>query len=119
MLVSKQLTYTLVMQLNTGGDDAELVKVIVGEIQEVLGGTVAARWYQLGTVLGTPVGELEMIRATENLTLIDRQSMMLEAWLMCLTSNKTWQWLVDSIAHQAGGKHPKLAKKIADLHPGI
>ena len=91
---------------------------VVGEIQEVLGGSVAARWYQMGTVLGAPVGELEGIRAAENLTPIEREARMLEAWLLHLNSNKTWQWLVDSVGHNAGGKHPKAAKKLSELHPG-
>jgi hypothetical protein len=97
------------------------VQNVVKEIQAVLGKSVTARWYQMGTVLGAPVGDLEGIRVDQNASLIEKQCMMLEAWLSSIESsddsNKTWQWLVDSIGHPAGGKHPKMASKMAKLHP--
>ena len=79
---------------------------------------MAARWYQMGTVLGAPVSDLEMIRLNDKVDVIEKQRMMLEAWLFCIDGNRSWQWLVDSLGHLAGGKHPKVAKKVSTLHPG-
>ena len=108
-------------QPDSTGDGIETtVAAAVQEIQEVLGNSVAARWYQMGTVLGAPVGDLEMIRSEANASALEKEAMMLKAWLESLgdDTTKTWQWLVDSIGHSAGGKHPKKAKELSQCHPG-
>jgi hypothetical protein len=95
--------------------DNDLIHRAVGELQGVMGNKVAAYWYQKGTVLGAPVEELEIIRR-DTPSATECQMKMLRAWLM-YGANTTWQWLVDSIEHGAGGKHAKLAKDISELHP--
>ena len=110
--------------MSSGDQSSETtVEEVVKDIQAVLGNSVTARWYQMGTALGAPVGDLEIIRVDQNISLIERQSMMFVAWLSSIESsdddsNKTWQWLVDSIGHPAGGKHQKMAQKMSKLHPG-
>ena len=76
---------------------------------------MAARWYQMGVALGTPVGDLEIIRVRK-LPPTESEALMLKAWLMN-GNMKTWQWLVDSVGHVAGGNHLKLAKELAKKKP--
>ena len=104
-------------------DGSTAVDAVVQKIQGVLGNSVAARWYQMGTILGVEVGELEMIRSEANTSALEKETMMLKAWLKSLEDSsddttKTWQWLVDSVGHSAGGKHPKKAKELSQCHPG-
>jgi hypothetical protein len=96
--------------------DGTNVSGAVGELQRVMGNKVAARWYQMGTTLGAPVEDLEAIRL-DKLPASECERKMLEAWLLRGGPYKTWQWLVDSIEHEAGGKYPKLARKISEQHP--
>ena len=104
--------------LGDQSSDASLQDV-VQDIQAMLGNSVAARWYQMGTCLGTPVGELESIRVLKDTTPIDKQAKMFHAWLSSIETNKTWQWLVDAVGHNAGGKHQKMAKILSEHQPGI
>ena len=80
------------------------------DIQGLLATKVAARWYQMGVTLGAPVGDLEIIRVRK-LPPTDSEALMLEAWLKN-GSNTTWQWLVDSVGHEAGGNHRRLARQL-------
>ena len=85
------------------------------DIQHMLETKVAARWYQMGITLGARVSELEMVRL-DRLSAIESERMMLEAWLKN-SSNTTWQWLVDSVGHVAGGNHQRLAKFLSEKKP--
>lgn len=89
----------------------------VRELQEFFESRLAARWYQMGVTLGVRVSELEIIRL-EKLPPIESERMMLESWLKNC-DNPTWQRLVDSAAHVAGGNHRRLAKTLAYSHPCI
>ena len=73
---------------------------------------MAARWYQMGITLGAQVSDLEMIRL-EKLPAIESERMMLQVWLTN-SDNTTWQWLVDSVGHVAGGNHQRLARSLSE-----
>jgi hypothetical protein len=87
----------------------------VKDIQGLLGNKVAARWYQMGVTLGAPVSDLQGIRVRK-LPPSDSEALMLRAWLKNCSST-TWQWLVDSVGHAAGGNHQRLARQLAKKKP--
>ena len=97
--------------------DSGNIDMAVRDIQDILAGKVAARWYQMGVTLGAPVSELEMIRVSQRHA-IESERMMLKEWLE-KGDNTTWQWLVDSVGHVAGGNHLKLAKHMAKKKRGM
>lgn len=84
-------------------------------IQNLLDHKVASRWYQMGVVLGVPVGELESIRNGQDTNAGMREAAMLQSWLQTSLLSQTWQVLVDAVGHDAGGNHRGLAKKIAKI----
>ena len=64
----------------------------VSLIQQMLSNYVAARWYQMGVVLGVPPSDLEIIRESpEYHGAGQREAGMLKAWLERGTLPKTWQ----------------------------
>ena len=85
------------------------------DIQRMLESKVAARWYQMGVTLGARVSDLESIRLSK-LSAIECERKMLQEWLHNC-DNTTWQWLVDSVAHVAGGNHQRLAKSLSMEKP--
>ena len=95
---------------------SENVEMAVRDIQDILEGKVAARWYQMGVTLGAPVSELQNIRLTHSHA-NESERMMLKEWLE-KGENTKWQWLVDSVGHVAGGNHLKLARHMAKKRPG-
>ena len=84
----------------------------VKDIQEMLALRVAARWYQMGVCLGARVADLESIRLSR-LPAGDSERMMLDAWLKNGDLPQTWQVLVDSVGHVAGGNNRRLAGKLS------
>lgn len=88
---------------------------ILAYIQRILGNRVAARWYQMGVVMGVPVAGLENIRVSPDYQgVADRETAMLRLWIGGLTLlPRTWQVLVDSVEHKAGGNYRGLAKEIS------
>lgn len=94
------------------GDAYDNIESAVGDIQVMLESKVAARWYQMGITLGAQVSDLEMIRL-EKFPAIESERMMLQAWLTNC-DNTTWQWLVDSVGHVAGGNHQRLARSLSE-----
>ena len=93
------------------------IESAVKNIQGLLANKVAARWYQMGVTLGTRVSDLESIRVRK-LSPSDSEALMLEAWLKNC-KNTTWQWLVDSVGHEAGGNHQRLARQLAKKSKSI
>ena len=95
------------------------VETAVKNIVAMLEGKVAPRWYQMGVSLGTPVSDLEGIRLSKK-PARESERMMFEALL--LSDNKrlprTWQLLVDSVGHKAGGNNQRLAKSLSKKLPG-
>jgi hypothetical protein len=64
----------------------------VSLIQQLLNNTVAARWYQMGVVLGVPPSDLEIIRESpEYHGAGEREGGMLKAWLERGMLPRTWQ----------------------------
>ena len=54
----------------------------VRKIQKMLSNTVAARWYQMGVVMGVPPSDLEIIRESPDYHGAgEREAAMLKAWL--------------------------------------
>ena len=95
--------------------DAGGVENAVKDIQGLLGSKVAGRWYQMGVTLGAPISDLDSIRVRK-LHPVNSEEQMLKSWLV--NGNRiTWQWLVDSVGHPAGGNHLKLAKQLARAKP--
>ena len=94
------------------GDAYDNIESAVRDIQAMLESKVAARWYQMGITLGAQVSDLEMIRL-EKFPAIESERMMLQAWLTN-SDNTTWQWLVDSVGHVAGGNHQRLARSLSE-----
>ena len=88
-------------------------------IQRLLGNRVAARWYQMGVVMGVPVAGLESIRVSPDYqSVAERETAMLRLWIEGLTLlPRTWQVLVDSVEHRAGGNYRGLAKQISNKIP--
>lgn len=101
------LNYTLV------GNGFENTDRAVAHIQNLLNYKVAARWYQMGVVLGVPVSELESIRNGKDTDAGIREAAMLRTWLKTSLLPQTWQVLVDAVGHDAGGNHRAQARKIA------
>ena len=62
----------------------------------MLNNSVAARWYQMGVVMGVPPSDLEIIRESpEYHGAGERESGMLKAWLERGSLPRTWQvWCV-------------------------
>ena len=61
-------------------------------IQKMLSNSVAARWYQMGVVMGVPPSDLEIIRESpEYHGAGEREAAMLKAWLERGILPKTWQ----------------------------
>jgi hypothetical protein len=86
-------------------------------MQKMLNNSVAARWYQMGVVMGVPPSDLEIIRESpEYHGAGEREAGMLKAWLERGSLPRTWQVLVDAVEDRAGGNHKVLAKKIANSH---
>ena len=87
------------------------IETAVKDIVTILGGKVAPRWYQMGVSLGTPVADLEEIRLSKQPA---RQSKMMMFQALLKSDNehlpRTWQLLVDSVGHKAGGNNQRLAK---------
>jgi hypothetical protein len=84
-------------------------------MQKMLNNSVAARWYQMGVVMGVPPSDLEIIRESpEYHGAGEREAGMLKAWLERGSLPRTWQVLVDAVEDRAGGNHKVLAKKIAN-----
>ena len=94
------------------GDSYKNIESAVKDIQTMLDSKVAARWYQLGITLGAQVSDLEMIRL-EKQPALDSERMMLQEWLRNC-DNTTWQRLVDSVGHVAGGNHQRLARTLSE-----
>jgi hypothetical protein len=94
------------------GDFYKNIESAVKDIQTMLDSKVAARWYQLGITLGARVSDLEMIRL-EKQPALDCERMMLQEWLRNC-DNTTWQRLVDSVGHVAGGNHQRLARTLSE-----
>ena len=69
---------------------------------------VAARWYQVGVVLGSKVSDLEVIRM-RHASAQDSEMKMFEMWLTNCGDEATWQRLVDAVGHSAGGNNLRLA----------
>ena len=64
----------------------------VSLIQQMLNHYVAARWYQMGVVLGVPPSDLEIIRESpEYHGAGEREAGMLKAWLERGILPRTWQ----------------------------
>ena len=85
----------------------------VGDLQGMLNGKVAPRWYQMGVCLGARVADLEAIRLRK-MPARDSERMMLVDWLNNADKKTTtWQWLVDAVGHSAGGNHQRLARTLA------
>ena len=64
----------------------------VSLIQNMLSNYVAARWYQMGVVLGVPPSDLEIIRESPDYHGAgEREAGMLKAWLERGLLPKTWQ----------------------------
>ncbi|CAI8045854.1 hypothetical protein GBAR_LOCUS25353 [Geodia barretti] len=83
-------------------------------IQKMLNNSVAARWYQMGVVMGVPPSDLEIIRESpEYHGAGEREAGMFKAWLERGSLPRTWQVLVDAVEDRAGGNHKVLAKKIS------
>lgn len=80
---------------------------------------VAPRWYQMGTCLGVPVANLEEIRLLQA-SARESERRMFEALLQSHNKNlpRTWQLLVDSVGHKAGGNNQRLAKLLSKKFPG-
>ena len=85
------------------------------KITRLLENKVAARWYQMGIVLGVPLAELEIIRLNPAMqqSVFDQQTAMIQVWLQQSLLPRTWQVLVDAIEHQAGGQSRLLAREVA------
>ena len=61
-------------------------------IQKMLNNSVAARWYQMGVVMGVPPSDLEIIRESpEYHGAGEREAGMLKAWLERGSLPRTWQ----------------------------
>ena len=66
-------------------------------VQKMLNNSVAARWYQMGVVLGVPPSDLEIIRENpEYHGAGEREAGMLKAWLERGSLPKTWQVLLST-----------------------
>ena len=91
----------------------------VSGIQKMLDGEVAARWYQMGVVLGAKVRDLEAIRLVPEraLSATQREGRMLTDWLTNCQEIATWQRLVDAVGHEAGGDYKGLAGKLSKRVP--
>ena len=64
----------------------------VSVIQQLLNNYVAARWYQMGVVMGVPPSDLEIIRESPDYQGAgEREGAMLRAWLERGLLPKTWQ----------------------------
>ena len=64
----------------------------VSVIQQLLNNCVAARWYQMGVVMGVPPSDLEIIRESPDYQGAgEREGAMLRAWLERGLLPKTWQ----------------------------
>ena len=65
-------------------------------IQKMLNNSVAARWYQMGVVMGVPPSDLEIIRESpEYHGAGEREAGMLKAWLERGSLPRTWRvWCV-------------------------
>ena len=61
------------------------------------------------------MGDLQNIRVRK-LPPTESEALMLRAWLNN-GANTTWQWLVDSVGHDAGGNHQRLARQLAKKKP--
>ena len=61
-------------------------------IQKMLSNSVAARWYQMGVVMGVPPSDLEIIKESpEYHGAGEREAAMLKAWLERGILPRTWQ----------------------------
>ena len=61
-------------------------------IQKMLTNSVAARWYQMGVVLGVPPSDLEIIKESPEFHGAgEREAGMLKAWLERGVLPHTWQ----------------------------
>ena len=64
----------------------------VSVIQHLLNSNVAARWYQMGVVMGVPPSDLEIIRESPDYHGAgEREGAMLRAWLERGLLPRTWQ----------------------------
>ena len=72
----------------------------MGLIQKMLSNSVAARWYQMGVVMGVPPSDLEIIRESpEYHGAGEREAAMLKAWLERGILPRTWQVLSGRLAN--------------------
>lgn len=79
---------------------------------------VQSRWYEIGVLLGVPLDQLDMLLQNPDLnSCLDQLRKTVELWLRSREGQRSWQVLVDTVQHHAGGNHPSLAKSIADGHP--
>lgn len=90
------------------------IESAVMDIVKMLEGKVAPRWYQMGVSLGTPVADLEGIRLSKK-SAKESERMMFQALLQSENKHlpRTWQLLVDSVGHKAGGNNQRLAKSLS------
>ena len=77
----------------------------------------AARWFEIGALLGLPLNTLTTIKDENHPAATDRMRRVIAEWLnqaeMLELEPPSWQVLVDVVAHGAGGDDPELAKKLA------
>ena len=78
----------------------------------MLNAKVAARWYQVGVVLGSKVSDLEEIRM-KHASAKESEKEMFEMWLTNCDDEATWQRLVDAVGHKAGGNNLRLASALS------
>ena len=102
--------YVLYMDNNITESTEESVR----NIQALLQNKVAARWYQMGIVMGVPLAELEMIRSDQSVqSILEKETAMIKVWLRQSLLPCTWQVLVDAVEHNSGGQNPLLAREVA------
>ena len=79
---------------------------------------IKARYYQLGIVLGLPLGKLEAIRKTHSQDVEQALTQVLLLWLKQQYNVEkfgcpTWQRLREAVDSPSGGENPALAERIA------
>ena len=77
----------------------------------------AARWFEIGALLGLPLNTLTTIKDENHPAATDRMRRVISEWLNQAETldlePPSWQVLVDVVAHGAGGDDPGLAQRLA------
>jgi hypothetical protein len=89
------------------------VTSVASVIKDMLNSKVAARWYQVGVVLGSKVSDLEVIRMKQ-FSAQESEQEMFKMWLTNCEDEATWQRLVDAVGHSAGGNNLRLALALSE-----